>query len=106
MPVLVPTRGYRQRRQVGARRLDSEGGGRPLPSFTILILTTVTHPPHDFIGSPTVTVYHVSYSSYNCGFKFLRVALPSNFPSSVEVLPKADQEGPSRASARLPVAEL
>ena len=39
------------------------------------------HPPHNFIGSSTVTIYHVSNTSHNCIFKFL--ALPSYLPIEV-----------------------
>ena len=90
--------------QVGARRrVRPRGRVRPVPSFTILI-PTLTHPPHNLIGSSTVTIYHVSDASYHRIFKFL--TLPSDLPSSLKVLPKADQERPPRTSACLPVAGL
>ena len=73
------------------------------PVLTILI-PNVTDPPHNFIDSFTVTIHHVSDASYNHSFKFL--TFPSYLSSSAQVLPKADQEGPSRPSACLPVAGL
>ena len=90
--------------QVGARRRAwPRGSVRPLPSLTVLI-PTITHPPHNFIGSSTVTLYHVSGASYNRILKFL--TLPIYLPSSHKVLPKADQERPSRSSTCLSVAGL
>ena len=64
----------------------------------------VTHPLQYLIGSSIVTIYHVSDASYNYSFKFL--TLPSYLPSCDHVLPKADQAGPSRPSASLPIAGL
>ena len=84
--------------QVDARRRDWPRGVCRLPSFII-----PTASPN-FIGSSTVIFYHVSDASYNRIIKFL--TLPSNLPSCAEVLPKADQEGPSRSSACLPFAGL
>ena len=95
--------------QVGARgRLGAWPlGVCPLPSFTVLTPTATPpppSPPHNFIDSSSVTIYHVPGASYNCICKSL--TLPSYLPSCPKVLPKADQERPSHPSPCLPVAGL
>jgi hypothetical protein len=87
----------------------------PCPAFTVRnltpALTGLTYwyhkpiVPHSLIYSSSSTVTHSRHvPGINRSRSF--VTLPSNFPSRLEVLPKADQDRPSQTSACLPVAIL
>ena len=52
----------------------------------------------------TIAIYHVSDPNYTSNVDFF--TLPSHLRSSAEVLPKADQEGPSRTPTCDPVSIL
>jgi hypothetical protein len=72
------------------------------PVFTILILA-VTNSPPNFIGSSTIaSPRHVPNASHNRSF-LLGFTLPSCLPSCAKIIPKADEERPSHASARFPL---
>ena len=91
--------------QVGARRRAlATRRGAPSAQSHCPHSTAAHPPPHNFIDSSSVTIYHVPHASYSRIFKFL--TLPSYLPSCPKVLPKADQERPPHPSACPPVAGL